>query len=63
MNSFIRHISDVIDGIASIISIPHTQREYRVTKNGFLQDKENLRSDVNNVGNDIQNKARQIYKR
>ncbi|RSE17254.1 Uncharacterised protein [Acinetobacter johnsonii] len=63
METIIRHLSNLFDGAGVILEAPHKQRKYKRVTNGFHQDQNNLRNDVNIVGNEIQNKAREAYGR
>lgn len=63
METIIRHLSNILDGASVILEAPTNQRKYKRVVNGFHQDQQKLRGDVNTIGNDIQMKAKEAYGR
>ena len=48
-----RHLTNLLDGIASVFDFAPSAQPYSLPRHGFSRDQSALRQDVRQVGNDL----------
>ena len=55
------HLKNVFNGFGSIFANVGSRPKYRLDKNGFQQDRQNLQADINKVLSHLNHNAQKAY--